>query len=184
MGRSKCSEPECAMLATGRGLCNTHYQRQWYRENRESQQAYMRSRYARLTPEQKAKSYERQNQWRAANTANIKRHSRAREGHWKGFSAELESLMFSQQRGMCACCGRQLLTEVGSSRIYQRDHADTENGPVPRGLICQPCNYGLGIYEKHLRSVSKYPLFERYLKAAKAYENHPLIYRPKPKKVT
>lgn len=59
--------------------------------------------------------------------------------------------MIVQQDNKCAICQRDM-TEYG--KIFCVDHNHT-TGKV-RGLLCDPCNYGLGFYEKHKDKYVKY----------------------------
>ena len=52
--------------------------------------------------------------------------------------------MLDAQNNKCAICGRDM---SDYSRIFCVDHNHT-TGKI-RGLLCDPCNYGLGFYEKH-----------------------------------
>lgn len=49
-----------------------------------------------------------------------------------------------EQNNKCAICGRDM-NEYG--KIFCVDHNHTTN--KVRGLLCDPCNYGLGFYEKY-----------------------------------
>lgn len=55
------------------------------------------------------------------------------------------------QNNKCAICERDM-NEYG--KIFCVDHNHT-TGKV-RGLLCDPCNYGLGFYEKHKDKYIKY----------------------------
>jgi hypothetical protein len=52
--------------------------------------------------------------------------------------------MLLKQNNQCAICKRYM-KDYG--RIFCVDHNHT-TGKI-RGLLCDPCNYGLGFYEKH-----------------------------------
>jgi len=61
-----------------------------------------------------------------------------------------------EQNNKCAICGRDM---ADYGKIFCVDHNHTTN--KVRGLLCDPCNYGLGFYEKHS---------DKYIKYLKLYE--------------
>ena len=52
--------------------------------------------------------------------------------------------MLLNQNGECAICNRSM-SEYGKKLCVDHNHITGE----VRGLLCDPCNYGLGFYEKH-----------------------------------
>jgi hypothetical protein len=64
--------------------------------------------------------------------------------------------MLNLQNNKCAICSRDM-GQCG--KIFCVDHNHT-TGKV-RGLLCDPCNYGLGFYEKHK---------DKYIEYLKKYE--------------
>lgn len=66
-----------------------------------------------------------------------------------GLTQEQFDKLLATQEGRCAICGDPF------NRTPHVDHCHT-TGRV-RGLLCAPCNTGLGVYEK------KHKLFKRYL---------------------
>jgi hypothetical protein len=72
---------------------------------------------------------------------------RTRATNWKskyGISTHDFYSMLNDQDGKCAICSRTM-NDYG--KIFCVDH-DHLTGEI-RGLLCDPCNYGLGFYEKH-----------------------------------
>ena len=61
---------------------------------------------------------------------------------WKyGLSEEGYQALFDEQRGRCAVCAR------GVPLVVDHDH---ETGQI-RGLLCDPCNRGLGLLGEKLK---------------------------------
>ncbi len=126
----KCSVLECSAQARTKGLCHKHYNAAHYRANGARHRAKMRER----TPEYRA-------------DANLK-HCYPTLGGLAGYAA-----MFEAQRGLCAVCGRS----SRSKKPLCVDHCHA-TGRV-RGLLCQHCNSGLGMFEDRpdlLRSALAY----------------------------
>lgn len=72
---------------------------------------------------------------------------RTRATNWKakyGITPEDFYLKLSLQKNKCAICQRDM-NEYG--KIFCVDH-NHKTGEI-RGLLCDPCNYGIGFYEKH-----------------------------------
>lgn len=72
---------------------------------------------------------------------------RTRRTHLKvkyGITPEIFEEKLLEQNHKCAICSRDM-KEYG--KIFCVDHNHT-TGKI-RGLVCDPCNYGLGFYEKH-----------------------------------
>lgn len=61
-----------------------------------------------------------------------------------GITQEDYNKMLLKQQNKCAICNRDM-NEYG--KIFCVDHNHETN--KVRGLLCDPCNYGLGFYEKH-----------------------------------
>lgn len=59
--------------------------------------------------------------------------------------------MLLKQNNKCAVCGRDM-SDYG--KVFCVDHNHT-TGKV-RGLVCDPCNYGIGFYEKNGEKYKKY----------------------------
>lgn len=85
---------------------------------------------------------------------------KARAINWKskyGITSEQFYEKLKLQENKCAICDIDM-NEYG--KIFGVDH-DHKTGVV-RGLLCRPCNYGLGYYEKHkdqyIDYLIKYPM--------------------------
>jgi hypothetical protein len=79
---------------------------------------------------------------------------RTRATNWKvkyGISPEEFYEKLKEQNNCCAICKRDM-NEYG--KIFCVDH-NHETGQI-RGLLCDPCNYGLGFYEKHKQKYIEY----------------------------
>ena|SRR5208283_350916 len=74
-----------------------------------------------------------------------------------GLTIEGYDALFDSQGGCCALCGREFIQRHGRAGSPQVDH-DHESGQV-RGLLCPPCNAGLGAFHDS----------EIYLRLAIAY---------------
>lgn len=108
--------------------------------------------------------------WRAANLEKARDYDRARQDRqrtgkakeWQrfyrwltrhGLRPEDYDALFVKQKGLCAICGRS--PEEGTFLHIDHDH---ETGRV-RGLLCSPCNFGLGRFEDdpdRLRAAVRY----------------------------
>ena len=66
-----------------------------------------------------------------------------------GISVEQYDLMFQEQNGVCAICGR----ESPDGRRLHIDHCHATN--TVRGLLCCDCNRGLGIFKDNLNYLQK-----------------------------
>lgn len=72
---------------------------------------------------------------------------RTRATNWKskyGITSEEFYSKLLWQNNKCAICNRDM-SDYG--KIFCVDHNHKTGGI--RGLLCDPCNYGLGFYEKH-----------------------------------
>lgn len=78
-----------------------------------------------------------------------KRHpERTRATNWKakyGITSEQFYKKLAEQDNKCAICERSM--DTYSKKIFCVDHNHTTN--KIRGILCDPCNYGLGFYEKY-----------------------------------
>jgi hypothetical protein len=65
----------------------------------------------------------------------------------KGISPEQYSAMVTAQSGVCGVCG---VTPPDSAFVIDHDHSccsgSTACGQCVRGLLCAPCNFGLGSF--------------------------------------
>lgn len=81
---------------------------------------------------------------------------KTRATNWKskyGITPEQFYLKLKEQKNKCAICKRDM-NEYG--KIFSVDHNHSTN--KIRGLLCDPCNYGLGFYEKHRDKYMNYLL--------------------------
>lgn len=79
---------------------------------------------------------------------------RTRATNWKGkygITPEYFYNKLNEQNNKCDICNRDM-NDYG--KIFCVDH-NHKTGKV-RGLLCDPCNYGLGFYEKHKEKYVEY----------------------------
>jgi len=83
--------------------------------------------------------------WRRENTARQKQIQRKSQ-LWKNYSLTQEEYekMFRAQQGKCAICGR---LGGGTSKEYPLDVEHCHLTGKIRGLVCSPCNLGLGHFD-------------------------------------
>ena len=109
----------------------------WYSENREDILA--RRRVAREANHDeykaKARAYYRANR---AKLLSSKRH------HSTGWTAEMFSAAWEEQKGMCALCGIAMQPEGRGALSVHGDHCHMTGRP--RALLHNRCNVGLGYY--------------------------------------
>ena len=66
--------------------------------------------------------------------------------HKYGVSPETYATLFESQGGRCAVCGTSFETaKLGAGGYFSVDHNHTTG--VVRGLLCTPCNTGLGLLQ-------------------------------------
>lgn len=102
--------------------------------------------YRKKFPERAKAATER---WRANNPGRLLAARRKRE---YGITPEQTRLMLGEQNNCCAICSQRF---VGTGFVVDHDH---KTGQV-RGLLCQVCNRGLGMFRddpKRLISAIKY----------------------------
>jgi len=68
-----------------------------------------------------------------------------------GITQDIYNKMLFNQKNKCAICERDI-NEYG--KVFCIDH-NHSTGKI-RGLLCDPCNYGLGFYEKHKNKYINY----------------------------
>ena len=81
---------------------------------------------------------------------------RTRATNWKvkyGITSDQFYSKLKNQNNKCAICERDMDVY---GKIFCVDH--NHNTGEVRGLLCDPCNYGLGFYEKHKDKYFKYLL--------------------------
>ena len=106
--------------------------RKWYAENREQVNARSRQRRAENPG---SKRTERQKE------ARRKRPEIAKKYHWKatyGITPQQFDELYSRQGDVCAICRK-----IPPVRAIDHDHA---SGAI-RGVLCSPCNTGLGCFK-------------------------------------
>lgn len=117
--------------------CKRRIQRERRKNNLESQRLKDNAEY------QKSKEH----RLKYAKDYRKKYPERTRATNWKakyGITPEEFYAKLAAQNNKCAICGRDM---NDYTRIFCVDHNHTTN--KVRGLLCDPCNYGLGFYEKH-----------------------------------
>lgn len=71
-----------------------------------------------------------------------------------GLTSEQFTEMFNEQFGLCAICGSHI-----AEKKLSIDHCHTTN--MIRGLLCQPCNLGLGSFRDNPKTLEKAVLYLR-----------------------
>lgn len=124
--------------------CRNEINRNYRQENNDAQKAYDKERYQA----QKVRRVKYAREYRK------KYPERTRATNWKvkyGITPEEFYAKLNEQNNCCAICHRDM-DEYG--KIFCVDH-NHDTGEI-RGLLCDPCNYGLGFYEKHKNEYEKY----------------------------
>jgi hypothetical protein len=106
-------------------------QKRWRERNKESIRLYQQEHYRR----NRTVIYER-----VQNARNLREFGLTQ--------AEIEST-YKQQGGCCACCGEEISLVRGRKNIRRIDHDHTKQKGDPgffRGLLCNHCNTGLGLF--------------------------------------
>jgi Recombination endonuclease VII len=81
---------------------------------------------------------------RCANDPEYRNKERARHIKKQGWTLERYNEKFLEQKGLCAICGNPASTcRFG---LLDADHEHTDP-PTPRGLLCNMCNRGVGIFK-------------------------------------
>lgn len=82
--------------------------------------------------------------WRKANPDRVKA---ANFKQRYGISLVEYQVMYEQQKGLCAICGKKESSKVRAhpERALSVDHC--HNTLQVRGLLCQQCNIGLGVFK-------------------------------------
>lgn len=104
------------------------YKKEWYNDNKDKILKMRKKRY-NLTPEEQ------------------KRNSRLKQ---YGINFEDYDRMFIEQNGCCAICGKHQTKEKKSLHV---DH-NHKTGKI-RGLLCQKCNHGVGLFNDNLDLLKK-----------------------------
>lgn len=108
--------------------------------------------------EKDRKRYEVQKEKRVEYARNYRKKNpdKTRRTHLKtkyGITPEIYEEKLIEQDHKCAICRRD---KSSYKRVFSIDHSHI-TGEI-RGLLCDPCNYGLGFYEKYKDNYEKYLL--------------------------
>jgi hypothetical protein len=124
--RVRCREWRAANLEKARARCRQAQQR-WHHENPEKARA-KRRKWIKNNPEKRAAQ-------KRKDSAN--------------FRPEEVAFCRWAQQGCCAICRVRIHLEDAFATKENADHCHVIG--KPRGLLCAPCNSGLGFYEKYQR---------------------------------
>ena len=113
--------------------------KRWYQNpiNREKSLAGSRKRWKNISPEQKRRKYD-------ATNARLK-------VALYGITVSEINAMASKQNGLCALCGKPPTSGRWKKLVVDHDH---QSGKI-RGLLCNPCNVGLGALGDTIGSIEK-----------------------------
>jgi len=112
------------------------YHAKYYKEHKKRKQELSRAYYLKNSKRLKAKFKQRaQEKPEEQRNNSLKR---------KGWSEERFSFKMEEQEGKCAICGTSF--EECRYGVLQADHKHTVP-PIPRGLLCNLCNVGLGAFK-------------------------------------
>lgn len=149
--------------------CSIENARSWYKNNFERKLAYCKNRYPAIKERKLAinKLWNKNNKDKVACISkrwSIKNKDKVRFNNWKRygvlnrvgkpFSYPDYLKLYEEQCGKCKICLTELQT---TKRLFDVDH-DHNNGIV-RGLLCSPCNAGLGHFKDsitNLQNATKY----------------------------
>ena len=123
--RTLCDVPGCTKPVASHGKCDNH-----------------RIRYKRKTEQSQTRHAEYQRTWRKK-TFEQSKNSDLKKNF--GITLEDYQLMLDKQNGVCAICGqkeKRIHRATGAPMNLAVDH-DHTTGAV-RGLLCSPCNHGIG----------------------------------------
>lgn len=134
---------------------------------REERLIYDRERNKRWCKNNPEKNREKQKRWRINNPEKLKKEKVKYKLKKKyGITIlEYNSMLFKQS-GVCAICGN---VATGGRRLsVDHDHA---SGNV-RGLLCQNCNAGLGLFKENINSLGAAISYLMEYRASGAYSPH------------
>lgn len=145
----------CEQPFHAKGLCRRHYLSQYKRARWAANREVMRAKQRAYQEATREKQREYKRRYRDANPEKDRRQRRESEARrrkqypdltrrsnlrkWYGLSIEEYERLFEAQKGCCAICGRPQDEQKFRLAV---DHCH-ETGVV-RGLLCSPCNTGLG----------------------------------------
>lgn len=134
---------------------------------REERAAYDRERNKRWRKNNPEKDRERRKRWKTNNPEKFKKKKmKYRLKKKYGITLlEYNSILF-RQSGVCAICGNM---EIGGKRLSV-DH-DHNSGNI-RGLLCQSCNAGLGLFKENINSLGAAISYLMEYRASGAYSPH------------
>lgn len=115
---------------------NRGYSTDWRRRNRDK--AIARERKYRAANQDLLR--EKAREWRAKNKDRIRGYGYSR---FYGLTRAQVGLLYSNQNGKCAICGKPLLIDGKKGMCVDHDHG---TGNV-RGLLCGTCNLALGYFK-------------------------------------
>lgn len=124
--------------------CRNEIVRNFRQENNDIQRAYDKKRY----------QAQKEHRVKYAREYRKKYPERTRATNWKvkyGITPEEFYKKLAEQNNCCAICHRDM-KEYGKIFSVDHNHLTEEI----RGLLCDPCNYGLGFYEKYKDEYIKY----------------------------
>lgn len=146
-----CSYEECDKDARTKGMCRTHYQREWANTTK--------------TPETLARQAERQREYTERLRQNGSLPVKTRKTNlWVMFrlTPEQYDTMLLQQDFSCAICRRHM-SEFEKNLSVDHDHSCCPGarscGECVRGLLCSNCNTGIGMLQDRadvLESATEY----------------------------
>lgn len=148
--KKTCLGPECSRQAKTHGLCQSHYVQEL--QGRPLTPLQRRSPYAcNVGVECGAVLCSHPQDHFPTKLCTVHRRY--------GLTADQINTLFAEQDGTCAMCGSLFSVE----NMYHIDH-DHEccpskcrsRGDCIRGLLCGPCNKGLGFYEKYQQLAKPY----------------------------
>lgn len=128
-----CSIPNCGNVHAGKGLCRKHYDA--LPENKEK---------ARIREKEPHRLLQREKARNDPKWKNYRKNWRLIKDY--GITLEDFNVLYEKQNGCCAICDNVL-----SKPHLDHDH---KSGKV-RGLLCKPCNQGLGFLQDSVEVLNK-----------------------------
>lgn len=125
------------------------------RYNREQQALYKRLNKSKIDKnnqeyrqEHKEEQRIRAAKWYKENSEAVKHKTYVRRIGRAGWTLEMYRKRFKKQKGRCAICGK-----IVKGKMFT-DHKHIIP-PIPRGLLCSPCNTGLGMFKDNPSILAK-----------------------------
>jgi hypothetical protein len=91
-------------------------------------------------------------EYRCAKDPEYKNRQRARRIKKQGWTLKSYDAKFEEQKGLCAICGNSADTCRFGLLDTDHEHVDP---PKPRGLICNMCNRGVGMFKDNPELMEK-----------------------------